>query len=159
MKKIKLKIKKKEIFFKINVLKKEYLSFLPRFSIIAVITYLIDIVIFSLFRAEIGSNFAAILSFAISQLFLFTLLKLSFNTRVKSLKKGLFIQFLIGIGSLIIHISIINLIDFVIFNLNQVFYYQNYIKSFYYAVFVKLLCGSFGYIWSSIMTNIYLFKK
>ncbi len=148
MKKIKFKIKKKE-----------YLSFLPRFSILAVITYFLDITIFSLFRAEIGSNFAAILSFVISQLFLFTLLKLSLNIRVKSLKQGLIIQFLIGIGSLIIHLSIINLIDFIIFNLNKGFYYQNYIKSFYYAVFIKLICGSFGYIWSSIMINIYLFKK
>lgn len=148
-----------KIKLKINILKKEYLSFLPRFSILAVITYILDIIIFSLFRAKIGSNGAAILSFVISQLFLFTVLKLSFNIRVKSLKKGLFIQFLIGIGSLIIHISIINLIDFIIFNLNKVFYYQNYIKSFYYAVFIKLICGSFGYIWSSIMVNIYLFKK
>tara|TARA_B100000287_G_scaffold67791_1_gene59381 strand:- start:66 stop:518 length:453 start_codon:yes stop_codon:yes gene_type:complete len=148
-----------KIKLKINILKKEYLSFLPRFSILAVITYILDIIIFSLFRAKIGSNGSAILSFVISQIFLFTVLNLSFNIRVKSLKKGLFIQFLIGIGSLIIHISIINLIDFIIFNLNKVFYYQNYIKSFYYGVFIKLICGAFGYIWSSIMTNIYLFKK
>ena len=83
------------IVYRLRILKKGYYRFLPRFSIAAVITFVIDIIIFSLIRQLIGSNPAAFISFLLSHLFLFIILRISLISKIKDKKKILYDPMLI----------------------------------------------------------------
>ena len=134
-----------------------FLKFQKRFFLSALLAFLVDIMVFTLLRPLLGINFSASIAFLISQITLFLVSNLFFNKRIKSIKKGVALQILIGIGSLLINLLVLNGLDLLIYNL----YTSSYLvfgKSYLVSFLMKIISGIFGYAWTSTMVNKLLFK-
>ena len=142
------------LFFKINA----YLKFLTRFTIPSIICFLIDTFVFVYLRSIVGTNKALFLSFIISQTSLFSILRLVLTKKYKKNYNGLTIQILIGVVSLFIHFSILNIVDYIVLENFPIFYYDIFLNSKFISFFMKFICGFFGFFSSSILTRKFLFK-
>ena len=142
--------------FKLKV--KNYIRFISRFSIASVSSFFIDIFTYAFLKQYLGINISALISFLTSQIILFLLLKIFLVSRKANNFKSFFILILIGLGSFLIHIVILNIIDLIIYHSYYNFYNQTYFNSKTGAIVTKLICGVFGFLWSSTLINKKLFK-
>ena len=136
-----------------------FLNFLSRFTFVSIICFSIDTLLFINLRSEIGTNKALIISFFVSQTLLFILLKTLLIKKFKREINGYLIQIAIGIGSLIIHFSILNIIDYFTLIFFPNFYLDVFLDSKIISLFLKLTCGAFGFLWSSILSKKLLYKS
>ncbi len=136
---------------------KTYIKFLPSFFIGSGSAFLIDIIIFTILRNSLGTNISALISLFVGSLTIFTILRFLQVSRIKRKRKGLFIQLCIGIGSLIINLICLNIIDYLTQSINADAYYQYLNESRIYAALSRLVAGCFGFLWTSSMTSKFLF--
>ena len=138
---------------------KKYLQFVPFYLVGSGCAFSVDLIIFTILRTNIGTNISAIISFIFGTITSFLVLSTILQFRLKKKRVGLLIQMLIGIGTLIINIIVLNIIDYISQFINYEFYINYLNKSHYYALLSKIIASCLGFLWTSSMTGKYLFKK
>ena len=131
-----------------------YFKFFPYYLISSSIAFITDTSFYSFLRPKYGIIFAAVNSFLAGTTILFFMLKLTNKSKIKSKRKGLLFQFLIGLGSLGINVIALYFLDILIDFISQEIFQINTIYSF----FTKIISGCFGFIWSSFLTSKYNFN-
>ena len=136
-----------------------YLEFVPFYLIGSGFAFTVDISIFTILRSNYGTNFSAILSYIFGTLTSFSILLFITKYRLNKKRFGLLIHLLIGLGTLIINLIILNSLDFIIKFYNYDLYIETFNRSNYYALITKGISNGIGFIWTSYMTGKLLFKK
>ncbi len=146
----------------LNILKlgfKKYLEFVPFYLIGSGFAFTVDLTIFTILRTNFGTTYSAFISFIFGTITSFIILLFITQYRLNKKRFGLIIHFLIGLGTLIINLIILNSIDYIIQLNNYMFYINTLNKSHYYALITKIISSCIGFIWTSYMTGKLLFKK
>ena len=141
-----------------NVLKK-YLEFVPFYLIGSGVAFTVDITIFTLLRANIGTNYSAFIAYIFGTITSFSILLTITKYRLNKKRFGLIIHLIIGLGTLIINLIVLNFIDYITQFYNNILYYNTLNKSNYYALITKIISSAIGFLWTSYMTGKLLFKK
>jgi len=141
-----------------NVLKK-YLEFVPFYLIGSGVAFTVDITIFTLLRANIGTNYSAFIAYIFGTITSFSILLTITKYRLNKKRFGLIIHLIIGLGTLIINLIVLNFIDYITQFYNNILYYNTLNKSNYYALITKIISNGIGFLWTSYMTGKLLFKK
>ena len=130
-----------------------YFRFFPFYLISSLIAFITDTGVYSFLRPNYGIVFAAINSFLAGTTILFFMLRLTNKSKIKSKRKGFLLQISIGLGSLIINIFSLLIIDILV-----EFIFQDSLQiNSMYSFFTKIISGCFGFVWSSFLTSKYNF--
>ena len=138
---------------------KKYLEFIPFYLIASGLAFTVDILIFTLLRASFGTNYSAFISYVFGTITSFSTLLLITKYRLNKKRLGLVLHLAIGLGTLIINLVVLNLIEYFAQSYNYILYTNILNKSNYYALFIKVMSNGIGFIWTSYMTGRFLFKK
>ena len=138
---------------------KKYLEFIPFYLIGSGSAFTVDITIFTLLRANIGTNYSAFIAYIFGTITSFCILLTITKYRLNKKRFGLIIHLIIGLGTLIINLIVLNFIDYIIQFYNNILYYNTLNKSNYYALITKIISNGIGFLWTSYMTGKLLFKK
>ena len=141
-----------------NVLKK-YLEFVPFYLIGSGVAFTVDITIFTLLRANIGTNYSAFIAYIFGTITSFSILLTITKYRLNKKRFGLIIHLIIGLVTLIINLIVLNFIDYITQFYNNILYYNTLNKSNYYALITKIISNGIGFLWTSYMTGKLLFEK
>ena len=137
----------------------KYIQFIPFYLLGSGCGFLVDLIIFTILRTNLGTNISVVISFLFGVLTSFFVLSTVLNHRLKKKRLGLLMQLIIGIGTLLVNIIVLNFIDYSLQLINYELYINNLDKSHYYALFSKITSSSIGFLWTSSMTAKFLFKK
>ena len=138
---------------------KKYLEFIPFYLIGSGFAVTVDITIFTLLRANIGTNYSAFIAYIFGTITSFSILLTITKYRLDKKRFGLIIHLIIGLGTLIINLIVLNFIDYITQFYNNILYYNTLNKSNYYALITKIISNGIGFLWTSYMTSKLLFKK
>ena len=142
----------------INNLKK-YIKFIPFYLVGSGCAFTIDLIAFTALRTNLGSNISAIIAFIFGTITSFLVLSRILEYRLRKKRFGIIIQLLIGIGTLLINIIVLNIIDYSSGKINYDLYTNYLDKSHYYALFSKIIASCIGFLWTISLTGKFLFKK
>ena len=145
------------IFLKSGV--RKYLEFIPFYLIGSGFAFAVDLTIFTLLRTSFGTNYSAFISYIFGTITSFSILLLITKYRLNKKRLGLVIHLAIGLGTLMINLVVLNLIEYFAQSYNYILYMNILNKSNYYALFIKVMSNGIGFIWTSYMTGRFLFKK
>ena len=138
---------------------KKYLEFVPFYIIGSGFAFTVDITIFTILRPNIGTNYSAFIAYILGTMTSFSILLTITKYRLNKKRFGLIIHLIIGLGTLIINLVVLNFIDYIIQFYNNILYYNTLNKSNYYALITKIISNGIGFLWTSFMTGKFLFKK
>ena len=138
---------------------KKYLEFLPFYLIGSGFAFTVDVTIFTLLRTSLGTNYSAFISYIFGTITSFFILLFITKYRLNKKRLGIIIQLCIGLGTLIINLIVLNSIDQITKSYNYMLYMNTLNQSNYYALISKTISSGIGFIWTSYMTGILLFKK
>ena len=138
---------------------KKYLEFVPFYLVGSGVAFTVDITIFTLLRANIGTNYSAFIAYIFGTITSFSILLTITKYRLNKKRFGLIIHLIIGLGTLIINLIVLNFIDYITQFYNNILYYNTLNKSNYYALITKIISNGIGFLWTSYMTGKLLFKK
>ena len=138
---------------------KKYIKFIPFYLFGSGCAFTIDLIVFTLLRTSLGSNMSAIIAFIFGTITSFLVLSNILEYRLRKKRVGLLIQLLIGLGTLLINIVVLNIIDYSSEKINYDLYINYLDKSYYYALFSKIIASCIGFLWTSSLTGKFLFKK
>lgn len=144
---------------KIYIYLKKYFKFIPFYLIGSGAAFIVDLIIFTFLRNSLGVNLSAIIAFFFGTITTFVVLSIVLQYRLKKKRVGILIQLFIGLGTLLINIIILNLIDFLLLKIDITLYQNILDKSRYYALITKTISSSIGFLWTSSLTGKYLFKQ
>ena len=135
-----------------------YLIFLRFYLIATCFGVIADLIIYTYLRNYINIIPSAIISFILSQITTFSILNTLQIRKIKRKRYALSIQFLIGLGTVSIHILILKFLDSNIY-LIEYLGIQNLLKDKnLYSIITKFIAACFGFIWTSLMTRKFIFK-
>ena len=138
---------------------KKYLEFVPFYLIGSGFAFTVDITIFTLLRANIGTNYSAFIAYIFGTITSFSILFTITKYRLNKKRFGLIIHLIIGLGTLVINLFVLNFIDYITQFYNNILYYNTLNKSNYYALITKIISNGIGFLWTSYMTGKLLFEK
>ena len=138
---------------------KKYLDFLPFYLIGSGFAFTVDLTVFTILRPSLGTNYSAFIAYIFGTITSFCTLLLITKYRLNKKRFGLIIQLIIGLGTLIINLIVLNTIDQLTKSYNYMLYMNTLNQSSYYALISKVISSGIGFIWTSYMTGILLFKK
>ena len=156
MKKLKIKSMRKD---SLKTGLKKYLEFVPFYLIGSGIAFTVDLTIYTLLRTSLGTNYSAFIAYIFGTITSFLTLLFITKYRLNKKRLGLIIQLIIGLGTLIINLIVLNSIDQLTKSYNYMLYMNTLNQSNYYALITKVISSGIGFIWTSYMTGILLFKK
>ena len=130
--------------FKLISQLKKYINFIPFYLVGSGCAFTIDLIIFTFLRTSLGSNISAVIAFIFGTITSFLVLSSILEYRLRKKRIGILIQLLIGIGTLLINIVVLNIIDFSSEKINYELYINYLDKSHYYALFSKIIESSIG---------------
>tara|TARA_B100000965_G_scaffold383096_1_gene382004 strand:- start:504 stop:953 length:450 start_codon:yes stop_codon:yes gene_type:complete len=145
------------IYLKTEV--KKYFEFIPFYLISSGLAFLVDLTIFTLLRTSFGTNYSAIISYIFGTITSFSILLLITKYRLNKKRLGLAIHLTIGLGTLIINLIVLNILEYFTQLYNYILYTDTLNKSNYYALVIKVISNGIGFIWTSYMTGRLLFRK
>ncbi len=135
-----------------------YLIFLRFYLIATFFALIVDLSIYTYLRNHINIISSATISFILSQITVFSILN---NLQIRKIKKkryALTMQFLIGLGTVSIHIIVLKFLDSNLYLLGYLGI-QNMIKNKnIYNFTSKFFAACIGFIWTSLMTRKFIFK-
>ena len=135
-----------------------YLIFLRFYLTATFFGIIVDLVIYTYLRNHINIISSATGSFILSQITVFSILNSLQQRKIKRKRYALTIQFLIGLGTVSIHIIILKFLDSNIYLLGY-FGLQNILNDKnLYSIASKFIAACFGFIWTSLMTRKFIFK-
>ena len=135
-----------------------YFIFLRFYLIATFFGVIVDLVIYTYLRNYINIIPSATISFILSQTTAFSILNSLQVRKIRRKRYALTIQFLIGLGTVSIHIIILKFLDS---NTHLIGYLgiQNILKDKnLYSIITKFIAACFGFIWTSLMTRKFIFK-
>ena len=138
---------------------RKYIKFIPFYLFGSGCAFTIDLIVFTFLRTSLGSNISAIIAFVFGTITSFLVLSSILEYRLKRKRIGVLIQLLIGLGTLLINIVVLNVIDYSSEKINYNLYINYLDKSYYYALFSKIIASCIGFLWTSSLTGKFLFKK
>ena len=138
---------------------KKYLEFIPFYLVGSGFAFTVDLTIFTLLRTSLGTNYSAFISYIFGTITSFFTLLFITKYRLNKKRVGLMIHLSIGLGTLIINLIVLNSIDQLTKSYNYILYMNTLNHSNYYALISKVISSGIGFIWTSYMTGILLFKK
>ena len=138
---------------------KKYLEFVPFYLTGSGFAFIVDITIFTLLRKSLGTNYSAFISYIFGTITSFSILLFITKYRLNKKRLGLIIHLIIGLGTLIINLIVLNSIDQITQMYNYILYINTLNQSNYYALISKVISCGIGFLWTSYMTGILLFKK
>ena len=144
---------------KLQLRLKKYLEFIPFYLIGSGLAFTVDLSIFTLLRTSLGTNYSALIAFIFGTITSFSILLFITKYRLHRKRIGLLIHLLIGLGTLIINLIILNSIDNIAKLYNHFLYTEILDNSNLYAISTKVISSGIGFIWTSYMTGKLLFKK
>ena len=136
-----------------------YFKILPNLFFGSGLAFIVDLITYSILRSNFGINISAILAFIFGVNTLYFTLRIRLKSKIKRKRKGLLIQLLIGVGSLLINIFILNMIDLFLIEFYPDDYFMNLNQSSIYAAITKTISSLIGFIWTSIMTSKFVFDS
>ena len=145
--------------FKLISQLKKYINFIPFYLVGSGCAFTIDLIVFTLLRTSLGSNLSALIAFIFGTITSFLVLSTILEYRLRKKRIGIVIQLLIGIGTLLINIVVLNIIDYSSERINYDLYINYLDKSHYYALFSKIIASCIGFLWTSSLTGKFLFRK
>ncbi len=145
--------------FKLISQLKKYINFIPFYLVGSGCAFTIDLIVFTLLRTSLGSNMSAVIAFIFGTITSFLVLSRILEYRLNKKRIGIVIQLLIGIGTLLINIVVLNIIDYSSERINYELYINYLDKSHYYALFSKIIASCIGFLWTSSLTGKFLFRK
>ena len=145
--------------FKLISQLKKYINFIPFYMVASGCAFTIDLIVFTLLRTSLGSNLSAFIAFIFGTITSFLILSSILEYRLRKKRIGILIQLLIGIGTLLINIVVLNIIDYSSERINYELYINYLDKSHYYALFSKIIASCIGFLWTSSLTGKFLFRK
>ena len=137
----------------------KYIQFVPFYLVGSGAAFTIDLIVFTLLRNNFGANISAIIAFLFGTFTSFIVLSSILKYRLKRKRVGILIQLLIGVGTLIINIIVLNMIDLSSQRINYELYINDLNKSYYYAFISKTIASCVGFLWTSSLTGKFLFKN
>ena len=138
---------------------KKYLEFVPFYLFGSGLAFTVDLSIFTLLRTNLGTNYSALIAYIFGTITSFSTLLFITKYRLNKKRVGLLIHLLIGLGTLLINLIILNSIDYITKSYDYRLYINTLNESNYYALISKVISSGIGFIWTSYMTGILLFKK
>ena len=138
---------------------KKYFEFIPFYLIGSGLAFTVDLTIFTLIRSSLGTNYSAFISYIFGTFTSFFTLFFITKYRLNKKRLGLIIHLIIGLGTLIINLIVLNTIDQITKSYDYMLYINTLNQSNYYALISKVTSSGIGFIWTSYMTGILLFKK
>ena len=138
---------------------KKYIKFIPFYLVGSGCAFTIDLIVFTLLRTTLDSNMSAVIAFIFGTITSFLVLSNILEYRLRKKRIGIIIQLLIGLGTLLINIVVLNIIDYSSERINYELYINYLDKSHYYALFSKIIASCIGFLWTSSLTGKFLFKK
>ena len=138
---------------------KKYIKFIPFYLIGSGCAFTVDLIVFTILRTSFGSNISALIAFSFGTITSFLVLSNILKYRLRKKRFGIIIQLLIGLGTLLINIVVLNIIDYSSETINHELYINYLDKSHYYALFSKIIASCIGFLWTSSLTGKFLFKK
>ena len=98
--------------FKLISQLKKYINFIPFYLVGSGCAFTIDLIVFTLLRTSLGSNMSAVIAFIFGTITSFLVLSNILEYRLRKKRIGIVIQLLIGLGTLLINIVVLNIIDY-----------------------------------------------
>ena len=138
---------------------KKYIKFIPFYLVGSGSAFTVDLIVFTILRTSFGSSISALIAFSFGTITSFLVLSNILKYRLRKKRFGIIIQLLIGLGTLLINIFILNIIDYSSQTINYDLYINYLDKSHYYALFSKIIASCVGFLWTSSLTGKFLFKK
>tara|TARA_Y100001968_G_C19114756_1_gene598986 strand:- start:240 stop:689 length:450 start_codon:yes stop_codon:yes gene_type:complete len=138
---------------------KKYIEFVPYYLIGSGFAFTADLTVFTILRSSIGTNISALIAYIFGTITSFSILLLITKYRLNKKRLGLLIHLMIGAGTLLINLIVLNIIDYISESINYKLYINILNKSPYYALLTKMIASSIGFSWTSFMTGKFLFRK
>ncbi len=136
--------------FVVTKMFQKYLLSLPFYFLASGVAFLFDISVYVLSWRYLGTNLSTIFAFLVGVLVLFSILRLTRESKYKKKRHGFIVQLFIGFVSLSINLFILNTLDLIFFDLNGG-NTKNTI-SIFYPFFAKFISSSIGFLFSSNLT-------
>ena len=121
--------------------------------------FIVDLITYSILRSNLGINISAIIAFIFGVNTLYFTLRIRLKSKIIRKRKGLLIQLLLGFGSLLINILVLNMIDLFLIKFYPDYYFLKFNQSSIYAGITKTISSSIGFIWTSTMTSRFVFES
>ena len=128
----------------------KYLLSLPFYLLASGVAFLFDISIYVLSWRYLGTNLSSIFAFIVGVFVLFSILRLTRESKYKKKRHGFIVQLFIGLVSLSINLLILNTFDWIFFDLNGS--HTKHTITIYYPFFAKFISSSIGFLVSSNLT-------
>ena len=128
----------------------KYLISLPFYLLASGLAFLFDISVYVLSWRYFGTNLSSIFAFLVGVFVLFSILRLTRESKYKKKRHGFVVQLFIGLVSLSINLLILNIFDWIFFDLNGV--HTKNTTTIYYPLFAKFISSSIGFLASSNLT-------
>ena len=134
----------------ISYITKNYFQYLPYYLLASGFAFLVDIVIYVFSWRYLGTNLSSIVAFIFGIFVLYSILRLTRESKYKKKRHGLMVQILIGLVSLSINLLILNTLDWIFLDLTKGF--ANKMMLIYYPFTAKFISSSIGFLVSSNLT-------
>tara|TARA_B100000401_G_C52699167_1_gene668221 strand:+ start:187 stop:633 length:447 start_codon:yes stop_codon:yes gene_type:complete len=136
-----------------------YFVFLRYYLVATFFGVIVDLVIYTYLRNQLNIISSASISFILSQITVFSILNTLQLRKIKRKRYALIFQFLIGLGTVSIHIMILKFLDSNFYLIGYLGM-QNILKDKnLYSITTKFIAACFGFIWTSLMTKKFIFTQ
>ena len=132
---------------------------MPSYFISTFFALITDNLIYSLTKNIYGIFFSTIFAFILSQIVLYSFLRKLAKEKFRNRFKGFLVQILISIGTLIINLIVLNLIDYFETNYSYYNFLNSTESSLIYNSITKFIANGFGFLWTSILTSRFTFSS
>ena len=135
-----------------------YLKFLKFYLFATFFGLITDLFTYSFARNYFDIIFSASISFFISQSVLFSILNIFQVRNIKKKRYAFQLQLLISIGTVFIHIIVLQFLDNNIFKIDNIIIEKIISEKNIYNFISKFIAACFGFIWTSTMLKKFIFK-
>ena len=135
-----------------------YFIFLRFYLIATFFSVIVDLVAYTYLRNHISIIASALISFIFGQITVFSILNVLQVRKIRRKRYAFTIQFLIGLGTVSIHILVLKFLDSNIYLLRYLGI-QNIIEDKnLYNLITKFIAACIGFFWTSLMTRKFIFR-
>ena len=135
-----------------------YFIFLRFYLIATFFSVIVDLFAYTYLRNHINIVASALISFIFGQITVFSILNVLQVRKIRRKRYAFTIQFLIGLGTVSIHILVLKFLDSNIYLLRYLGI-QNIIQDKnLYNLITKFIAACIGFFWTSLMTRKFIFR-
>ena len=136
-----------------------YFVFLRYYLVSTFFGVVVDLFIYTYLRNQLNIISSASISFILSQITVFSILNTLQVRKIKRKRYALIFQFLIGLGTVSIHIMILKFLDSNFYLIGYLGMQNILNDKNMYSITTKFIAACFGFIWTSLMTKKFIFTQ